>query len=150
MKNSVVNEMVDRERIEYQLRGKTLKVYLLLLRRNEPVGIREVQRGLNFSSPSVAFHHMEKLVELGVVTKSPTGEYQIERRVDVGVLQAFSNFAGFTLPRLGFYAVFFSTMTVAYLLLHSGPLDPYALLATVGGSASFWYEAVRTWLRRPF
>ena len=60
-----LGEQSDRERIEYELRGKTLKVYLYILRQGKAVGVREVQRELGLSSPSVAFHHIEKLKTLG-------------------------------------------------------------------------------------
>ncbi|HYR04427.1 MAG TPA: hypothetical protein VEO75_03480, partial [Nitrososphaerales archaeon] len=51
----------DKAKIEYELRGKTLKVYMYILKQGKPVGVREVQRELGFSSPSVAYHHIEKL-----------------------------------------------------------------------------------------
>ena len=57
----------DRDRIEYELRGKTLKVYLFILKQRKPVGVREVQRELGFSSPSVAYHHIEKLTRQKLV-----------------------------------------------------------------------------------
>jgi|SRR5579875_471289 predicted DNA-binding transcriptional regulator len=141
---------LERDSVEYQLRGKTLKVYLYILKAQRAVGVREVQRNLSFSSPSIAFHHLEKLVDLGVVLKNQAGEYELIKKVDVGVLQAFSSIAGFTLPRLSFYAVFFTVMAIAYLLLHRYPVDPYALISAVGGAAVLWFETLRTWRKRPF
>lgn len=125
-------------------------VYLYLLKNKTPSGVREVQRRLGFSSPSVAFHHLEKLVELGIVSKNESGEYQVAKQVDSGILHAFLNVAGFTLPRLSFYAVFFSSISIAYLFLHLGVLDPLAILGTAGSSLCFWYETIRTWRRSPF
>ena len=40
-------------------------MYLYLLRHGRAMGVREIQKALDFSSPSVAFHHLDKLVELG-------------------------------------------------------------------------------------
>src|SRR5256885_5731466 len=57
----------DKAKIEYELRGKTLKVYAYVLKQGKPVGVREVQRELGFSSPSVAYHHIEKLTRLGII-----------------------------------------------------------------------------------
>ena len=45
----------DEEVIAAELKGKTLLVYMYLLRSSDSsVGVREVQRALNFSSPSVS------------------------------------------------------------------------------------------------
>jgi len=50
------------EVIAAELKGKTLLVYMYLLRSTEPtVGVREVQRSLGFSSPSVSSYHLNKL-----------------------------------------------------------------------------------------
>jgi len=142
--------MAEREKIEYELRGKTLKIYLYMLRQGKPVGVREVQRDLQLSSPSVAFHHIDKMVRLGVVEQDPLGNYVIAKKVDPGILQAFVNVGKFSLPRVGFYAVFFSTIAVAYVLTNLDLLDVYALIGTIGGAAVFWYELLRIWKRKPF
>jgi predicted DNA-binding transcriptional regulator len=142
--------MSEREKIEYELRGKTLKIYLYMLKQNRPVGVREVQRDLQLSSPSVAFHHIEKMVRLGVVEQDQLGNYVIAKKVDPCILQAFVNVGKFSLPRVGFYAVFFSTIAAAYVLSNLRFLDAYALVATLGGAAVFWYELFRIWRRRPF
>ncbi len=143
---------VPEEKLDYELRGKTLTVYLYLLKHGKAAGVREVQKGLGFSSPSVAFHHLDKLVSLGVVEKDEYDRYVLAKKVSTGVLQSFVSIAGFTLPRLGFYAAFFTTIAAAYVLFNAqrGTLDLYALIGTVGGAAVFWYEALRSWGRRPF
>jgi predicted DNA-binding transcriptional regulator len=140
----------QRARIEYELRGKTLQVYLYVLRLGKPFGVREVQRELGFSSPSVAFHHIEKLTRLGIVEQDSMGNYLLAKKVDPGILQAFVNVGRFSLPRLGFYAVFFTTVAVAYIVEDYNFLDLYALVGTVGAAAAFWFEATRIWRRKPF
>jgi hypothetical protein len=138
------------ERIEYELRGKTMDVYMFIIRHGEPVGIREVQRSLGFSSPSVAVHHIDKLVRLGVLERDQYGRFVIAKKVDSGVLGAFVQVGRFALPRLGFYAAFFTTISVEYLFVSLGHLDLYALIGTVGSTAAFWYETLRVWARKPF
>ncbi|MDG6925827.1 MAG: hypothetical protein JRN09_04690 [Nitrososphaerota archaeon] len=142
--------MAEREKIEYELRGKTLKVYLYMLRQGKPVGIREVQRELGFSSPSIAFHHMEKLTRLGVVEQDSMGNYVVAKKVDPGIMQAFVSVGRFSLPRMGFYAAFFSVITAAYILSNLSSLDVYALVASAGAALVFSYELVRAWRRKPF
>ncbi|MEM2448202.1 MAG: hypothetical protein QXT14_04550, partial [Candidatus Bathyarchaeia archaeon] len=90
---------VDMEKIEYALKGKTLQVYMYLLRSRRGVGVREVQRALRLSSPSLAFHHLDKLEALGLVGKDAYGRYVVTRKVDVGVLSLFVNVLGYALPR---------------------------------------------------
>jgi predicted DNA-binding transcriptional regulator len=140
----------ERERIEYELRGKTLKVYLYLLKQRKSVGIREVQRELSFSSPSIAAHHMDKLLRLGIVEQDQYSNYVLAKKVDPSVLQAFVNVGRFTLPRVGFYAAFFSTIASAYIIQNMQLVDVYALIGGLGAALVFWYEAWRAWRRKPF
>jgi predicted DNA-binding transcriptional regulator len=146
-------EAKEKEKVEYELRGKTLQVYLYLLRHGKAAGVREVQKALGFSSPSVAFHHLDKLINLGIIERDQYERYVLVKKVDAGILHSFINVAGLTLPRLGFYAAFFSTIALAYILTNladPGLLNLYALIGTVGGCAIFWYEAWRVWRRKPF
>jgi hypothetical protein len=143
-------EAEERSRVEYEMRGKTLQVYLYLLKHGRAAGVREVQKELGFSSPSVAFHHLDKLVGLGILEKDPYERYVLVKKVDAGILHSFVNIRGLALPRLGFYAAFFSTVAVAYFITNRDFLDLYALVGTLGGALVFWYEAWRAWRRKPF
>src|SRR5205807_269328 len=142
--------MSERTDIEYVLRGKTLNVYMYVLRHKQARGISEVQHALGFSSPSIAAHHLEKLVRLGVVTKDEFGSYVLEKKIDASILQGFINIGGVILPRFSFYAGFFLVMSVAYVLFNLSYLDFFALVGTVGAVVVFFYEAWRSWTRRPF
>jgi len=76
--------------IEYALRGKAWKVYWYLLKTGAPQSVREVQRALRFSSPSVANHHLEQLRELGLVEKQELGgHYFLVNEVKIGVLRHY-------------------------------------------------------------
>ncbi|MGI0049649.1 MAG: hypothetical protein ACREAW_08915 [Nitrososphaera sp.] len=135
--------------IEDQLKGKTLQVYMYLVKRKEAVGVREVQRDLGFSSPSVANYHIDKLVEMALVTQDEYGRYYVVQKVQVGVLQAFVNIGGLAVPRLSFFAAFFTTMLIAYVALNLESLNVYAIGFALAGAASFWFETVRVWIKRP-
>jgi DNA-binding transcriptional ArsR family regulator len=136
--------------IDSELRGKTLKAYLYILKLSRPIGVRELQRGLELSSPSVAYHHLEKLERLGLVEKDQYGAYGLVRNVDVGVLQAFARVGTLLVPRFVFYAMFFTTLLVGYFLIYLGNSNVYALVFGISASVFAWYEAIRTWRRRPF
>lgn len=135
--------------IEDQLKGKTLQVYMYMVKRKEPVGVREVQRDLGFSSPSVANYHIDKLVELALISQDEYGRYYVVQKVQPGVLQAFVNIAGLAVPRLSFFAAFFTTMLIAYVLLNYNDLDIFAIGFAVAASAAFWFETIRVWVKRP-
>ena len=133
-----------------ELRGRTLLAYLFILRSSKPVGVRELQRSLGLSSPSVAYHHLDKLTRMGLIEKDPYGEYALVRNVNVGVLQAFTQIGRLLVPRFTFYAVFFTTLLLGYVLLFPESINPFAIAFGVFASVFAWYETFRTWRRRPF
>ncbi|MFW9770380.1 MAG: hypothetical protein ACFFF9_04400 [Candidatus Thorarchaeota archaeon] len=140
----------DDHTIESELRGNTLRVYWYMLSQNEPVGVREVQRAIGMSSPSVASHHLTKLASLDLVVKKPDNSYEVSRVVKVGVLRNFIDFRGRFLPRYMFVAIFFTAYTVAYFVLtlvaYPGLFDRYIALGIgVIGALFAWIESIRLW-----
>ncbi len=144
----------DESQFEYALRGKDWKVYWLLLKYGRPMSVREVQKILRFSSPSVAQHHLEQLRELGLVTKQDIGgSYSLVSEVKIGVLRHFVKLGKMLFPRYFFYAVFCTTFYVAYILvLMHGFTRENLFILSFGAivTAIFWYEAVRVWSMKPF
>ena len=143
----------DEEKIEAELKGTTLLVYWHLLKAGKKsVGVRTLQRELGLSSPSVALYHLEKLRNMRVVKKDRSGEYVLKEQVKVGILQQFVNIGRFSLPRFLFYAVFFITATILYLLQYGVTFiqSVFVIVFGVTASAAFIYESVRVWRRRPF
>ncbi|MEM1581620.1 MAG: hypothetical protein QXK89_03800 [Candidatus Bathyarchaeia archaeon] len=138
--------------IESYLRGKTLLVYLFMLKaRDSPVGVREIQRALGFSSPSVAAHHLEKLCSLGLVEKTSRGEYLLAKEVKVGVLRFFMRLGRFMVPRFLFYSIWFSTMLIFYLAFYGHSWSIHNIVAIIFGVLAcviFWFETVRLWLEK--
>jgi predicted DNA-binding transcriptional regulator len=144
----------DETKLDYALRGKAWKVYWLLLKNGHPMSIREVQRALHFSSPSVANHHLEQLRELGLVEKQNIGgHYYLVSQVKIGVLRHFVKLGRLLFPRYFFYAIFSTTLIVTYVLfLMQGFTRENLFILSFGTIVSviFWYEAVRVWSLRPF
>ena len=145
----------DENKLEYALRGKAWKVYWFLLKNGNPVSVREVQRALHFSSPSVANHHLEQLRELGLVEKQEIGgHYVLVSEVKIGVLRHYVKLGKLIFPRYFFYALFSTIFYAAYLLLLVQDFFMREnLFITVFGAiviAIFWYEAYRVWTMRPF
>jgi hypothetical protein len=131
--------------IEENLKGKTLQVYLYMLKRRDPVGVREIQRDLGFSSPSVASYHIEKLVGLEIIGQDEYGRYFVIQKVQIGVLHAFINIGGLNIPRLLFFAAFFTTLLITYIILDLNNLNIHAIGFAVAGAAAFWFETFRVW-----
>ena len=140
--------------IESKLKGKTLRVYWYLLRAtNHSAGVREIQRSLRFSSPSIAFHHLDKLQTLGLVTKKATGDYVLTEEVKVGLLRFFTRIGRFLVPRYLFYSVWLSTMLVTYVILYGSTGSVHNFFAlTFGllGCAVLWFETFKLWREKPF
>jgi len=118
------------------------------------MSVREVQRVLHFSSPSVAQHHLEQLRELGLVTKQEVGgSYSLVGEVKIGVLRHFVKLGKMLFPRYFFYAVFCTTFYIAYILvLMHGFTRENLFILSFGAIVTtiFWYEAARVWSMRPF
>lgn len=141
----------ERKDIDLLLRGKSLAVYLYMLKQGRPLGIREIQRDVGFSSPSMVLYYTDKLQNLGVVGKDEYGRFLLVQKVDVGILSAFVNVGRFALPRLGFYAALFTTVSLGILLIGVSYFNPYTIVGALGGAtAAFWYETWRVWRKKPF
>lgn len=91
--------------VNAELEGTTFTVYSYVVKESRPVGPREVMRGANLSSPSVAYRHLQKLEDLGLLEKNEEGRYIVKEKAKIsGYL-----WIGRTLvPRLIFYSLFFT------------------------------------------
>jgi DNA-binding transcriptional ArsR family regulator len=87
-----------------ELEGNTLNVYAYVVHKGRPVGTRDVTRGANLSSPSVAHRHLQKLEDLGLLEKNRYGDYVLKEKTSVsGYVWVGRNLV----PRLLFYSFFF-------------------------------------------
>jgi len=117
----------------------------------DTVGVREIQRELGFSSPSVAAYHLQKLQELGLI-ENVYGDYKLVKEVKVGVLRQFVSFGGFMLPRYLFYAVLVTSMLITYIWQF--PMLPTrenitTIIMGLVPVIIFWYETIKIWRSKP-
>jgi hypothetical protein len=136
--------------VEPELRGNTLRVYWYMLSKSEPVGVREVQRALGMSNPSVAAYHLGKLVSLNLTAKLSDNSYELTKIVKVGVLRNFVAYRGILLPRYMFVAMFFTMYTLAYsILVFITPIGIFDRFVAFGvgalGAIFAWFESYRLW-----
>ncbi|MDA4119512.1 MAG: hypothetical protein OK436_02885 [Thaumarchaeota archaeon] len=138
--------------VDAQLKGNTLRVYIYALKKRK-VGVREVQRALLMSNPSLAQYHLNKLKELGLVSET-NGEYEVIGEVKVDVMRDFLRLGTLIVPRFVFYAVVFTVFTayltfVGYQYFSFVPVLEWLSLALAASALVFWYEAVRAWRSAP-
>ncbi len=87
-----------------ELEGNTLTVYAYIVHKAKPVGTREVTRGAELSSTSVAHRHLQKLEDMGLIKKNQYGDYILKEKANInGHVWVGKNLV----PRLMFYSFFF-------------------------------------------
>jgi predicted DNA-binding transcriptional regulator len=138
--------------VDAELKGNTLRVYVYAIKKRR-VGVREVQRALLMSNPSLAQYHLNKLKDLGLVHEE-NGEYTVSNEVKVDVMRDFLRVGTLLVPRFIFYAAFFSAFAAALTYLAEPyfsvvPLIEWFSAALAVPAAAFWYEAWRAWRSAP-
>ena len=144
--------MSEKNDAHSELKGNTLKVYIYTLKMGT-VGVREAQRSLRFSNPSLAQYHLSKLKDMGLV-REEGGQYMVVDEVKVDAMRHFLKLGTFLVPRLVFYAIFFTVFTlylgIASLQLYPGlPLAVWFVALLVLACGIFWYESFRAWRSAP-
>lgn len=99
---------------EEELEGTTLKIYVYVVREGHPVGPRDVMRGLSLSSPSVAYRHLQKLENLGLLTRNTYGQYFVKEKMSV---KGHFWIGRSLVPRLIFYSFFFMGILIAEIII---------------------------------
>jgi len=120
-----------------KIEGTTLRIYLLLL--GKKMGVREIQKALKISSPSVVHYHLTKLQELNLVKQDEYGRYTAVGGFDASYLGPFVILRGKVVPRYAFYGAFFTSFLISYSIMIGFSLPVIA----ISGIASliFWIEA---------
>jgi DNA-binding transcriptional ArsR family regulator len=134
---------------EDALKGTSLEVYRFLLRNGRSTGVREVQRALNLSTPSLAAYHLAKLEEAGLLKKE-NGNYTINKVV----LEDCIKVSRFLIPRYLCYAIFAVLLLVIELTIFRPPvITSFYFLATSGTFVcmlAFCYETAKVWSKGGF
>jgi hypothetical protein len=150
---NLASEKLSEDKLFSELRGNTLSVYwYFLTRRRNPIGVREVQRALHFSSSSTADYHLKKLIGLGLIDKDSFGNYKVKRVVKVGIISAFLFVGRFVFPKHLIYSIITSAMILLFLLsfAEKSLIVFVALLPGILATVIFWYETLTIWKRKPW
>ena len=147
------SEKLSEDKLFSELKGNTLSVYwYFLTRRRNPIGVREIQRALHFSSSSTADYHLKKLIGLGLIDKDSFGNYKVKRVVKVGIISAFLFVGRFVFPKHLIYSIITSAMILLFLLSFAEMLSLIVFVALLPGilaTVIFWYETLTVWKRKP-
>jgi hypothetical protein len=126
------------------LSGVVWDVYLYILTSNDPVGVREIGRGLKLSTPSLAQYHVNNLLEMKLISQTADGRYVAEEKNKIEVLRNFVLLRGRLLSRMILYGAFALGLLMVYLLYWPIGLtfrDIFVLVFGIFSVSAFFYEA---------
>ena len=121
---------------EDELTATGLRTYIYLVKAGKPVGPREVMRGAKLTSPSVAYRNLQKLIDMGLVSKDEYSNYVVKEKVGI---KGYLWIGKRLIPRFIMFGLIFLVVLaveIAILLLH--------LLTDSSVEGSFWLLTVVT------
>jgi len=129
-----------------EIRGNTLKIYLYLLKHG-PSELRDIQRGLNLSSASLASYHLGKLLETGFAKQDEYGKYSAVKEASDRILEGYSKIGSAVVPQLFFFSLLFTILVVFFSaeIWGGAGFVPYLIGVSVAMLAVFWFETIRLW-----
>jgi len=119
-----------------ELNATTFQTYLYLVKIGKPVGPRDLMRGANLSSPSVAYRNLQKLMDLGLVVKDNYGNYVVKEKLGMKGYVWFGRSLIPTFAIFGFIFVGFLIAEIAILIPH--------LIVNAPVEESFWFLTAMT------
>jgi hypothetical protein len=131
------------------IRGNTVRVYLYVLK-NGPSELRDVQHALKLSSPSLAFYHLSRLVQSGVVSRTDDGRYIVATDISADLLDGYVKFGRQFIPQLFFLTLIFTGVLAYYAyLIWRVPLDLDDVVTLIYSLSIIvlWYETIKVWRR---
>jgi len=131
-----------------ELNTTLFHTYVFLVKVGRPIGPRDLMRGANLSSPSVAYRNLQKLIDLGLVAKDEYGNYIMKKKVRIrGFVwigkKLVPNFAIFGFIFIGVLVAEIAVL-VPHLLVHSPIEESFWLLTavTIVSAAVFLSQAI--------
>jgi hypothetical protein len=121
---------------EDELNATTFQTYLYLVKVGRPIGPRDVMRGANLSSPSVAYRNLQKLIDFGLVIKDEYGNYVVKEKKSV---KGYIWMGKTLIPRTAIFGFIFAGVLIAELVVLF-----YHLAAGASIQDSFWLLTILT------
>ena len=135
--------------LQEELNATLFDTYVYLVKAGKPVGPRDLMRGANLSSPSVAYRNLQKLIDLELVAKDEYGNYVVKKKV---AMRGYVWVGKSLVPSFAIFGFVFVGVLIAELLVliphlfyGSGIQEAFWLLTivTVVSAAIFLFEALR-------
>lgn len=132
-----------------ELNQTLFHTYVFLVKADKPVGPRDLMRGANLSSPSVAYRNLQRLIDMGFVAKDDYGNYIVKRKV---ALSGYFWIGKKLVPRFAVFALVFVGLLAAEIavliphLVNSSPVEESFWLltaVTIVAAAIFAFEGLR-------
>ncbi len=98
---------------DIRLSETALRIYVYLLGKKRPVGPRQIFKDMNLSSPSVAYYHLERLRQQGLLKKTTDG-YVITQKINI---EGFIYIGKKVIPRLMIYSMFLLGLFIIEILV---------------------------------
>ncbi len=115
---------------QVELNTTLFQTYIYLVKTGKPVGPRDLMRGANLSSPSVAYRNLQRLIDLKYVARDDFGNYIVKQKVG---LKGYVWIGKMLIPRFALFGIVF----VGALIAEVAVLIPHLLVgSTIEGS--FW------------
>ncbi len=118
------------------LNASTFQTYMYLVKVGKPVGPRDVMRGADLSSPSVAYRNLQKLVDIGLVVKDEYSNYVVKEKVN---MRGYMWFGKTLVPTFIIFGFVFVGMLIAEIAI----LIPHLILGSSIEEA-FWLWIITT------
>jgi hypothetical protein len=134
---------------EEELNATTFQTYVYLVKVGKSVGPRDVMRGANLSSPSVAYRNLQKLIDLGLVIKDTYGDYVVKEKTG---MRGYVWIGRTLIPSFAVFGFIFIGILIAeivvllpHLLLGASVEGAFWLLiaVTIASATIFLFEALR-------
>lgn len=132
-----------------ELNPTLFHTYVFLVKVGKPVGPRDLMRGANLSSPSVAYRNLQKLMDLGLIVKDEYGNYVVKEKIG---MKGYVWIGKTLMPSFAIFGFVFIGILIAeiailipHLLVGSPIEESFWLLTvvTVVSAAIFVAEALR-------
>jgi hypothetical protein len=112
--------------VEEKIKGKTLEIYNYIVRKQGDVGVREIQQKFDYSSPSLAAYHLNKLLEYDIITKNETNRYFISNQnMKLGIHQTSIRMGNFWIPKYivtSLFTIFLGLLGLIYYIVSVGQI----------------------------
>jgi len=120
-----------------ELNATTFQTYLYLVKVGKAVGPRDVMRGANLSSPSVAYRNLQKLMDLGLVVKDEYGNYVVKEKMG---MKGYVWFGKTLIPTFAIFGFIF----VGVLITEITILVPHLIVDATSIQTSYWLLIIVT------